>query len=252
MKLNKVKKIKSSYPILIFEDFINKDLCNHLKKSIISEKNYDDFVMNGRNRINKGSNKFESFINSSSKIKNFYNMINNFSFYRKCEKMIKKYYPESKWKINNKIKNFSKTNYGLQKGSKLTKSFSKSKNVVNLDIDFSVSSKGYYRSVHRDRETRVINFLIYLNSLSSKDGGAFEVYKSKKVYKNANQYPRFPSNKDVQLEKKLLPKKGQLIIFKSTPDSYHAAEKFVSRNKKRVFLYGSFSLNKEVVWKKFN
>ena len=116
--------------------------------------------------------------------------------------IIKKYYPESKWKINNKIKNFSKTNYGLQKGSKLTKNFSKSKNVVNLDIDFSVSRKGYYRSVHRDRETRVISFLIYLNSLSSKDGGAFEVYKSKKEYKNANQYPRFPSYKDVQLEKK--------------------------------------------------
>ena len=31
MKLSKVK-IKSSYPVLIFEDFINKDLCNHLKK----------------------------------------------------------------------------------------------------------------------------------------------------------------------------------------------------------------------------
>ena len=78
------------------------------------------------------------------------------------------------------------------------------------------------------------------------------MYKSKKVYKNANQYPRFPSDKDVQLEKKLLPKKGQLVIFKSTPDSYHAAEKFMSRNKKRVFLYGSFSLNKEVLWKKVN
>ena len=125
--------------------------------------------------------------------------------------MIKKYYPESKWKINNKIKNFSKTNYGLQKGSKLTKSFSKSKNVVNLDIDFSVSSKGYYRSVHRVRETRVINFLIYLNSLSSKDG-EIEVYKSKKVYKNANQYPRFPSNKDVQLEKNFYLKKVIIIL----------------------------------------
>ena len=252
MNLSKVKKINSSYPVLIFENFINKDLCNHLKKNIISLKNFDDFVMNGRNRINKGSNKFYNFINSSLRIKNFYNMINNFSFYKKCEKMINKYYPDSKWKIHNKIKNFSKMNYGLQKGSKLSKSFSKAKNVVNLDIDFSVSSKGYYRSVHRDRETRVINFLIYLNSLSSKDGGAFEIYRSRKVHKNASQYSRFPSYKDVQLEKKLLPKKGQLVIFKSTPESYHAAEKFISKNKKRVFLYGSFSLNKKVVWKKLN
>ena len=42
--------------------------------------------MNGRNRINKGSNKFQSFINSSSKIKNFYNMINNFHFIENVKK----------------------------------------------------------------------------------------------------------------------------------------------------------------------
>ena len=252
MKLKKVKKIDTSYPVLIFDNFIDKNLCGHLKKSIIAEKTYDDFVMSGRNRINKGSNRFENFVNSSYKIKNFYKMLNSFSFYKKCENMINTHYPESKWTIKNKIKNFSKINYGLQKGSKLTHSFSKLKNVINLDVDFSVSKKGYFRSVHRDRETRVINFLIYLNSLSSKDGGAFKIYKSKKNYKSAHKYPRFPSYKDVELEKKLLPKQGQLIIFKSTPDSYHAAEKFVSKNKKRVFLYGSFSLNKKVIWKKFN
>ena len=54
---------------------------------------------------------------------------------------------------------------------------------MNLDIDFSVSNKGYYRSVHRDRETRVINFLIYLNSLSSKDGGALRYIRRKKYIK---------------------------------------------------------------------
>jgi len=103
MKLSKVKKIKSSYPVLIFEDFINKDLCNHLKKSIISEKNYDDFVMNGRNRINKGSNKFQSFINSSSKIKNFYNMINNSD--RSSNKLSR--LEKSKWTSLKKINGWS-------------------------------------------------------------------------------------------------------------------------------------------------
>ncbi len=180
MKIKKVQTIDSSYPVLIFDNFIDKNLCDHLKKSIIAEKTYDDFVMSGRNRINKGSNRFENFVNNSYKIKNFYKMLNCFSFYKKCERMINIHYPDSKWKIKNKIKNFSKTNYGLQKGSKLTHSFSKLKNVINLDVDFSVSKKGYFRSVHRDRETRVINFLIYLNSLSSKDGGAFKIYKSKK------------------------------------------------------------------------
>ena len=41
-----------------------------------------------------------------------------------------------------------------------------------------------------------------------------------------------------------------MIIFLSTPDSYHAAEKIYKDKLKRVFIYGSFSLNKKVAWTK--
>ena len=87
-----------------------------------------------------------------------------------------------------KIKNlsFSKDSYGQQKfnffdyfrKTKIISSFFKPK--INLDMDFSKSKRGYFRQAHRDRDTRVISFLIYLNNISKKDGGQFEVYKSKK------------------------------------------------------------------------
>ena len=47
-------------------------------------------------------------------------------------------------------------------------------------MDFSVSDRGYNRGPHRDRESRVINFLIYLNTLKKEDGGNFFFLKLKK------------------------------------------------------------------------
>ena len=53
---------------------------------------------------------------------------------------------------------------------------------LNLDMDFSKSKKGYFREAHRDRDTRVISFLIYLNSFKNKDGGQLQIFKTKKIF----------------------------------------------------------------------
>ena len=47
-------------------------------------------------------------------------------------------------------------------------------------MDFSKSKDGYFRDAHRDRETRIISFLLYLNSIEQEDGGQFEIYGLKK------------------------------------------------------------------------
>ena len=116
-------------------------------------------------------------------------------------------------------------------------------------MDFSVSEKGYFRGPHRDRDSRVVNFLIYLNGLKKKDGGVLSFYKVKK--KNNYDYPRFPKQKEVYVSKKIISKQGVGAFFLSTPDSYHAVSRFNGRiNKKRYFIYGSYSLNKPVRWAK--
>ena len=48
------------------------------------------------------------------------------------------------------------------------------KTSMNLDMDFSISGEGYVRGAHRDRETRVLNFLIYLNDVGDEEGGSLE------------------------------------------------------------------------------
>tara|TARA_Y100001980_G_C14534690_1_gene311118 strand:+ start:1103 stop:1852 length:750 start_codon:yes stop_codon:yes gene_type:complete len=245
----------SPYPIIIKEKFLSKNLCNKIIKQIEINNKFDDHVMNGRGRINKGSKNFINFVNSSKEIYKFYKDFNNLKFFKKFFSKLQFHYKsKKKWHFNVKISRFSKLNYGLQKGNKLTVNFQKEKktNVLNLDMDFSCSSYGYQRSAHRDRETRVVNFLIYLNTLKKNDGASFQIFKFKKnqkSQKSQKNFPRFPKKNQVQLSKSLIPSAGKLIIFLSTPDSYHGVSKLISKTKKRFFIYGSYSLNKPVIWK---
>ena len=51
-------------------------------------------------------------------------------------------------------------------------------------MDFSVSESGYNRGPHRDRDSRILNFLVYLNTLDKKDGGKlffFTILKIKEI-----------------------------------------------------------------------
>ena len=41
---------------------------------------------------------------------------------------------------------------------------------------------------------------------------------------------------------------GQIFLFTSSPDSYHGVSKFTSDNQDRVFIYGSYSLDRKVIW----
>jgi|TARA_B100001079_G_C16387099_1_gene504938 Rps23 Pro-64 3,4-dihydroxylase Tpa1-like proline 4-hydroxylase len=250
MQLKKFQVINSPFPIIFIKNSLKKRLCNKIAKEIELHNNYDDNVMGGRNRINKGSNNFFNFLKISKNSKRFYSKINNHSYFKEIKKIFDKNFPNIIWNIP-QFKFFSKKNYGLQKGKDLVMEKSK-KSIVNLDMDFSLSNSGYAREPHRDRETRIINFLVYLNTIPKNYGGALKIYSLKKnTNKKKILESRFPNKKNIRLEKKFFPKKGDAIIFLSSPDSYHGVSKFKPNgNHKRVFIYGSFSLNKSVEWVK--
>ena len=244
-----IKKINnSSFPIVVAKNFISKSVAEKFKNEIAKVNNFDDLVMNGRYRLNKGSKNFNNFIARSKDLKKFYSKINTFKFYKELSTILEKNFKHEHWAMANKIKKFSKINYGLQKGKKLTRNLEKKriKNTLNLDIDFSASENGYFRAPHIDRETRIINFLLYLNDVKRKEGGQLEIYDIKNKKKNLG---RFPEKKYLKKISNLPPVASTFIFFKSTPNSYHGVSRFKSINK-RIFLYGSFSLNNKVVWKK--
>lgn len=253
MEIVKKKNLKKKYynfgyPVVKIDNFLEKKFCHNIILEMEKFNVFDDKVMVSRNRINKGSNNFKNFINNSVHSKKLYNKLNTYRCFLFMKRLLN--LNNSNWRFFNSIKYFSKTNYGEQETTILTKIkkiFNRTRFVktsLNLDIDFSIAERGYYRNIHRDRDNRVINFLLYFNNVESKSGGSFNIYSY-----NKNYFPRFPNKKFTKIKKKIFPKIGTLVIFLSSPNSYHEAGKFLSRkNEKRFFLYGSYCLNKKVLW----
>jgi Rps23 Pro-64 3,4-dihydroxylase Tpa1-like proline 4-hydroxylase len=121
--------------------------------------------------------------------------------------------------------------------------------ILNLDIDFSVSKGGYRLRPHRDDVTRLYNFLIYLTDIPKKNGGSLILYKKKSKKNIRKSFRRFPKISELKIVKEFTPKQGTVIFFKSTPNSYHGVKRFKEFNcPKRFFIYGSYALNKPVIW----
>lgn len=247
-------KINASYPIGYIDNFIEQSLCQKLCNEINSFHKYDDVVMNGRMRVNKGSSNFKNYLKQYPNLNLIYKLFNKKENYILLKKKLDLIKPEISW--NAQINNFyySKSNFGEQSFD-LIKYMRRSplisiffKKTINLDIDFSKSKKGYFREAHRDRDSRIISFLLYLNTINKNLGGEFEIYNLKKNFKK-EKLDRFPSSEKVELIKKFAPKSGQLFIFLSTPDSYHGVSKFISDKQDRIFVYGSYSLDRKVKWK---
>ena len=86
LKINKLKKIKSNFPVIVGEQIISKKVCNSLIKEISNSKNFDDMIMGGRSRINKGSKNFNKYISSSKISKKLFATFNTELFYKKIDK----------------------------------------------------------------------------------------------------------------------------------------------------------------------
>ena len=158
------------------------------------------------------------------------------------------------WKPEIERFKYSKKNFGEQKfnlikifrrSSIISKFFEKT---VNLDIDFSTSKKGYFRKAHRDRDTRIVSFLLYLNTIDKKMGGEFEVYEYLDDNKIFDSLKRFPDDTKVRLVDKFSPKSGQLFFFRLPLTHTMESPKFISDDEDRVFIYGSYSLDRKVKW----
>lgn len=245
------KKSKSkqlNFKHFVKNNFLSKTVCKKIINELDKFNKYDDLVMGGRRRINKGSKNFKSFLKNSINSKKFYDKINQKIMFLNLNNVFKKL--NGKYSANIKTNNFtfSKSVYGAQTGKRITENTTdRNKNIVYLDIDFSISSKGYSRGPHRDRDSRVINFLIYLNNLSKKDGARLKLYNVKKRVNY--QKKRFLSKHKLILIKDIAPIAGKIIFFESSPNSYHSVSNFYAKiQKKRYFIYGSYSLNKKVSW----
>ena len=65
INLGKLKKIKNNFPVLVAEKAIHKNICKNIITEISSSKSFDDMIMGGRSRINKGSKNFKVYLKNS-------------------------------------------------------------------------------------------------------------------------------------------------------------------------------------------
>ena len=175
---NNFKTVKADYPIIYLDDFLNQDEAKVLCNEIGDFSNFDDLVMNGRNRVNKGSVNFYKYLEKYPNILRLYNNLNSEESFLNFKNLLydKKKIEESTWTPLITPYEYSKDDYGeqrfnlikyLRKTNIISNFFTKK---INLDIDFSKSQNGYFRNAHRDRDTRIISFLIYLNTINEAEG----------------------------------------------------------------------------------
>ena len=255
INLGKLKKIKNNFPVLVAEKAIHKNICKNIITEISSSKSFDDMIMGGRSRINKGSKNFKVYLKNSKFSLKLFRKFNSKKFFKKIEKTIKSKFEENTWTYLYGPKSFNQKKFTLKRkvnSKELTKLLGDNyKNpILNLDIDFSVSKGGYRLRPHRDDVNRLYNFLIYLTDIPKKNGGSLTLYEKKTKKKLRKSFKRFPKINELNIVKEFTPKQGTVIFFKSAPNSYHGVKRFKQYNcPKRFFIYGSYALNKPVIWK---
>ena len=254
IQVTKLKKLKNNFPVLAGDKALSKKLCDQLIKEIQDMNSFDDMIMGGRSRINKGSKNFNVYLKKSNVSQKIFTYFNRKIFYKKIEKIFDQKFNKSSWsnvfipEIFDEKKFTTKSKVTSSELRKILGNSYKDPK-VNLDIDFSVSKSGYQLRPHRDDITRLFNFLIYLNDVPKKNGGSLILYKKKGVKVLRRNFSRFPNIKELDVTKEFTPKKGTIIFFQSTPNSYHGVKKFKEfKNEKRYFVYGSYALNKPVIW----
>ena len=61
IQLTKFRKLKNNFPVLTGDKALSKKLCAQVIKEIQDVSYFDDTIMGGRNRINKGSKNFNKY-----------------------------------------------------------------------------------------------------------------------------------------------------------------------------------------------
>lgn len=242
-RLKNPKIIDNPFPLMSFDNFLTDEENDDIYNSITKLDNFDEIKWGGRGQIRKGTKKYKSLLNQNKIINNINLFFNNREVF---EFFLNKFEKKGQFNIDNSniIKNF-KQKYQKNFVEKIKNKFLKNHEISYLEMDFSQATRGYFREPHHDKSSRIISFLLYFNDLDSGDGGALEIFK----YKNQPDVllPQ-PKISDLIKVKTFVPKAKQLIVFLSNPISIHGVNKLIT-NKKRVFAYGSYTLNKSVNWK---
>lgn len=254
----------------VIQNFFDKNFCDKLiedsEKYLLKE--YSQKINVNRDSINSSSIAFNHLYHNSESFKQLEKRINSEEFLDFCFNALnltKKKYKLVQFFNKRNLSNFEikfkkagimsikslktfsilkyvliRSLYFLIRKVKFSKIFYPFSKPIELLFDYSVAGQGYLREIHRDTDSRLIVFLIYLNKFNddNESGGNLELYDLLDNTKNyAQPNPEFCKVKDI-----IKPEVGKLVIFLNSSNSYHAVSEIKSLNNKRHFIYGGFTL----------
>ena len=254
----------------VIDNFLDIENCNQLIKDGYASSNLDKYQKMHNNRYSLVCSNLE-FFNLCKKSKSWLDLqekLSSEAFFKKCCSMLD--LDSEQFEINNHFKkldlndneklfkSIGRSNCNLLNTKSLIKfslfrfykrvirkiKFSKifylKKKPVELLYDYSVAGDGYKREIHRDSDSRIIVFLLYLNELDKQiEGGNLEIYKPKKQLEKP--MPR-PEPSSCELVEKIEPAAGKLVIFQNNDTSYHSVSELKKSKNNRNFIYGGFTL----------
>ena len=255
----------------VIENFINEDKCSDLvndAEAILTKNSEREILNNNRQSVFSTGIIFNELLTKSKNWKDLNEKLYSREFYLESLKELN--LDKNKFEVTNfffkkvlnnvekKYKDLINKKFSYLKTGTLSKLlliriykellfkfkyFFKKKINLELIYDFSISRKGYKREIHRDSDSRIIVFLLYLNSFKKNDeGGNLNLHELKN--KMADYLPAQPKLEECDLVKSFTPKAGRLVIFLNSSDAFHSVSEMLG-DEKRYFLYGSYTaLNK--------
>jgi hypothetical protein len=222
MNFENLKKFNFSFPILVGENFLEKDFYQTLKNNFPDFNNNDLSIRKTqeyRENITISKTSDDNYQCLNSHFKTLFNLLNEKKF------------------LNQLWKHFD---------DKLLKKNEFIGNKKDLEIYFQLgeSIDGYETPWHVDTRNRCIVMMFFFGNDEIIEGGEFGIAKVKSRDK-LTDYKRFAYTKDILEQKLFKPQDNKCIIFLSTCNSYHKAFKTIGR---RRFVYLTFRTKKKC-WK---
>lgn len=256
----------------VLENFISENECIELindAKNYLNLNSEKDIISNNRQMIISTSIIYSELLNNSKNWKDLNKKIKSTEFYQDCLKNLglnsnqfelnSFFFKKKLSNIEKKYKQLVNKKFSYLQTKTLFKLllyriyneikfkimfFFKTKINLELLFDFSISQKGYKREIHRDSDSRIIVFLLYLNSFE-KEGNGGELNLHELTDKTQKNIPAQPNPENCKIVKTFKPKAGNLVLFLNSSEAFHSVSEMTG-DEKRYFLYGSYTaLNKK-------
>ena len=116
-----------------------------------------------------------------------------------------------------------------------------------MHLDISEANVGYQREIHHDSDNRLSGMIFYLTDQDDMKGGQFAIHEYIKDTPLERCVPQ-PDESEMKLSNLITPQKNTLVLFLSTPNSYHSVPIIKSLKKTRKFVYAGISCKSSNLW----